>query len=80
MKTPSLKWLTLQAAAKYIGVSTVTLLNWEAAGSIRIANVIQAGASRGRRFIDREELDRYISGGYGVPPVKLAMNTQTKPS
>jgi hypothetical protein len=71
---PSAKWLTFQAAAKYVGVSVRTLQNWEKAESFRTANVIVPGSTRGRRLIDRESLDEFIEGFVGAPKAVLAVN------
>jgi hypothetical protein len=60
------RWLTYQAAPKYCGLSTRTLQNYENAGLIVVANVIQPGSRRGRKLIDRESLDRLITGSIGV--------------
>ena len=60
------RWLTYQAAPKYCGISTRTLQNYENAGLIVVANVIQPGAKRGRKLIDRESLDRLIMESIGV--------------
>lgn len=59
------KWLTYQSAPKYCGLSTRTLQNYEAAGLIRVANIIQPGAKRGRKLIDRESLDELIEASFG---------------
>jgi len=68
------RWLTLQAAAPYSGVSGQTLRNWEKAGHIRFANVTPMGG-RGRVLIDRLELDKFIEGFIGAPSSELAMNS-----
>jgi hypothetical protein len=60
------RWLTYQAAPKYCGISTRTLQNYENAGLIVVANVIQPGSKRGRKLIDRESLDRLIMESVGV--------------
>lgn len=67
------RWLTLQAAAPYSGVSGQTLRNWEKAGHIKFANVKPMGG-RGRVLIDRCELDAFIEGFIGAPCSVLAMN------
>lgn len=60
------RWLTFQAAPKYCGISIRTLQNYENAGLIAVANVIQPGAKRGRKLIDRESLDRLIEDSVGI--------------
>jgi hypothetical protein len=59
------RWLTYQTAPKYCGLSARTLLNYELAGLIKVANVIQPGSTRGRKLIDRESLDRLIEESVG---------------
>lgn len=59
------RWLTYQTAPKYCGLSARTLLNYEIAGLIKVANVIQPGSTRGRKLIDRESLDRLIEESFG---------------
>lgn len=59
------RWLTFQQGAIYSGLSTGTLRNYELAGHIAVANVIQGGSSRGRKLIDRESLDAFIEGSIG---------------
>ena len=73
-RAPSAKWLTFQAASKYVGVSVRTLQNWEGAESFRTANVVLPGSTRGRRLIDRESLDEFIEGFVGAPKAVLAVN------
>ena len=59
------RWLTYQTAPKYCGLSARTLLNYELAGLIKVANVIQPGSTRGRKLIDRESLDNLIEQSFG---------------
>jgi hypothetical protein len=59
------RWLTYQTAPKYCGLSARTLLNYELAGLIKVANVIQPGSTRGRKLIDRESLDKLIEDSFG---------------
>lgn len=59
------KWLTYQTAPEYCGLSARTLQNYEAAGLIRVSNIIQPGSKRGRKLIDRESLDELIEGSVG---------------
>ena len=54
------KCLTFQTAAPYAGVSLRTLQNWEKAGLLTVYNILQPGATRGRKLIDREKLDQLI--------------------
>ncbi len=58
--------MTFQIAARYCGLSEGTLHNYETAGLLRVANVIQPGASRGRKLIDREHLDELIESYIGT--------------
>lgn len=58
-------WLTYQTAPKYCGLSARTLLNYENAGLIRVANIIQPGSRRGRKLIDRESLDNLLEASIG---------------
>lgn len=67
------RWLTFKAAAKYTGVSTRTLENWEKAGCFRVARVTAPGCSKGTRLIDREELDAHILQFIGAPPRELTI-------
>lgn len=59
------RWLTYQAAPEYCGLSARTLRNYEAAGILRVANVIIPGSKRGRRLIDRKSLDDLIEASFG---------------
>ena len=59
------RWLTYQTAPKYCGLSPRTLLNYEIAGLIKVANVIQPGSTRGRKLICRESLDKLIEESFG---------------
>lgn len=72
--TPSARWLTFQAGAKYVGVSERTLENWEKLGCFKVARVIAPGKTKGRALIDRESLDDYITQFIGNPPAEIAMN------
>ncbi len=60
------RWFTLQSAARYCGLSIRTLQNYEAAGLLKTRNIIQPGATRGRKLIDRIELDELIESGSNV--------------
>lgn len=60
------RWLTFQSAPKYCGLSSRTLRNYEIAGLIKVANVIQPGSKRGRKLIDRESLDLLIERSFGA--------------
>ncbi len=71
------RWLTLQSAAKYVGVSERTLENWEKQGCFKMARVIAPGKTRGRTLIDRESLDDYITQFVGNPPQNIAMNIKS---
>jgi hypothetical protein len=59
------RWLTYQTAPKYCGLSGRTLLNYELAGLIKVANIIQPGSKRGRKLICRESLDAMIESTVG---------------
>ncbi len=63
---PPPRWLTYQTGSEYCGISIRTLQNYENAGLIVVANVIQPGAKRGRKLIDRESLDRFIMESVGT--------------
>lgn len=67
------RWLTYQSASIYSGVSVRTLQNWEKAGHFQTANVCPMGG-RGRRLIDREQLDGFIESFVGAPKSRIAMN------
>ncbi len=69
------RWLTLQSAAPYTGVSQQTLRNWDKAGHIRMVNVTPMGG-RGRVLIDRLELDAFIESYIGSPKSEIVMNTK----
>jgi hypothetical protein len=53
-------------AAYYSGLCEGTLHNYESAGLLRVANIIQPGATRGRKVIDREHLDKFIESYIGT--------------
>jgi len=60
------RWLTFQAASTYCGLSERTLQNYEARGLIRVSNILQPGATRGRKLICRESLDALIESHVGT--------------
>jgi Helix-turn-helix domain len=68
------RWLTINGAAIYTGVSQQTLRNWSKAKSLTLHNVTPSG-TRGRVLIDRLELDAMIERYAGAPASELAMNT-----
>ena len=71
------RWLTLEGAARYCGVSSRTIENYIKDGLIVSANVIRPGASRGRRLVDRCSLDSFIEQFIGMK-CEIAMNRQKK--
>lgn len=71
------RWLTLQNAASYTGVSQQTLRNWAKAGHIRLVNVTPMGG-RGRVLIDRLQLDEFILTYVGAPASEIVMNSTGK--
>jgi hypothetical protein len=74
------RWLTYQTAPKYCGLSARTLLNYELAGLIKVANVIQPGSKRGRKLIDRESLDQLIEESFGKKTlVAICPKTEVAP-
>lgn len=72
------RWLTYDQAAIYSGLGTRVLENHVRAGFIRSSNACAPGNSRGRRLIDRLDLDRFIESGVGKAPTELAMNANRK--
>ena len=60
------RWMTFKMAAHYSGLSEGTLRNYESAELLRVANVIKPGATRGRKLIDREHLDKFIESHIGT--------------
>ena len=68
------RWLSLQSASVYAGISSQTLRNWAKAKHITLHNVSPMG-TRGRVLIDRIELDSFIQQFAGAPSSALAMNT-----
>jgi len=54
------RWLTLEGAAKYTGLSQRTIENYIKDGLIISANVMRPGASRGRRLVERPSIDAFI--------------------
>ena len=69
------RWLSLQSASVYSGVSSQTLRNWAKAKHINLHNVSPMG-NRGRVLIDRIELDSFIEQFAGAPASALAMNNK----
>ena len=72
------RWLTYDQAAIYSGLGTRVLENHVRAGFIRSSNACAPGATRGRRLLDRLDLDRFIEAGVGKAPTELAMNANRK--
>lgn len=60
------RWLTLEGAAKYTGLSQRTIENYIKYGLIISANVMRPGASRGRRLVERPSLDAFIEQFIGM--------------
>lgn len=54
------RWLTLEGAAIYSGLSQRTIQNYIKENLIVSANVIIPGRTRGRWLVDRESLDAFI--------------------
>jgi len=71
------RWLTLERAAKYTGLSQRTIANYIKDGLIISANVIRPGATRGRRLVDRYSLDSFIESQIGRA-CEIAMNRYRK--
>jgi excisionase family DNA binding protein len=69
------RWLTLEGAAKYTGLSQRTIENYIKDGLIISANVMRPGASRGRRLVERPSLDAFIEQFIGMK-CEIAMNSQ----
>ncbi len=59
------RWLTMQDAAIYSGLNIRTLRNYINDRLIVSSTVRAPGASRGRRLICRQSLDRFIEAGIG---------------
>jgi len=74
------RWLTIEGAAIYSGLSGRTIQNYVKDGLVRSSNVITPGATRGRRLIDRESLDKFIESGLQTPKTELKMNVGREPS
>lgn len=60
------RWLTFENAAIYCGLSKRTIENYGTSGLLKVANIILPGATRGRKLIDRHELDALIENAIGV--------------
>lgn len=72
------RWLSLEDASNYSGVSRRQIQIWDESGFIRAANITKPGATRGRRVYDRESIDAYIESFIGAPPSKIGMNKNLK--
>jgi hypothetical protein len=62
------RWLKVEAAVSYSGISRAVLYRILAEGKIRSSSLRSRGALRGIRLIDRASLDAYIesfAGKYG---------------
>jgi hypothetical protein len=59
------RWLKVEAAVSYSGISRTALYRILAAGNIRSSSIRCSGASRGIRLIDRASLDAYIESFAG---------------
>ena len=68
------RWLTLQDASTYCGLSVRLLQDHIRNGLVVASNVIAPGATRGRRLICRESLDAFIEEGIGKVS-ELKMNS-----
>ena len=72
--TMSPRWLSLEAASNYSGVSKRLVEIWRDKGFIKSANITMPGATRGRRVFDRLSIDSYIEAFVGAPVSKIGMN------
>jgi len=72
------RWLTLEGASTYSGLTIRTLQNYIAAGHVRSSNVVAPGNTRGRRLLDRASLDAFIEEGLTRPPSDIPMNRGRK--
>lgn len=68
------RWLTLESARKYSGLSEGTLRKLIKSGDIVSSNAIPPGSSKGMRLIDRPSLDAWIEKFIGGKN-ELAMNS-----
>ena len=68
------RWLTLEGAAIYSGLSQRTIETYIKENLVVSANVIMPGRSRGRRLVERESLDAFIEQFIGGEGTSLAMN------
>ncbi len=68
------RWLSLQDSAHYAGVSKRLIEIWDKAGHIIVSRVITPGNVKGRVFVDRVSLDRFIESYIGTPPHDAAIN------
>lgn len=71
------RWLNLETAVIYSGLSETTLRQMINGGHVVSSNVVLPGNSRGRRVIDRLSLDSFIETGIGGKS-ELAMNSTGK--
>jgi hypothetical protein len=71
------RWLTLEGAVKYTGLSKRTIENYINDGLVISSNVIRPGATRGRRLVDRPSLDAFIEQFIGMK-CEIAMNRLKK--
>jgi excisionase family DNA binding protein len=67
------RWISINEASKYLGVSVQTIRNWSKAGEIALHNVSLMGA-RGRVFLDKYKLDDLIERHVNASPSVLVMN------
>lgn len=67
------RWLTLEGAAKYTGLSQRTIENYIKDGLVISANVVRPGSTRGRRLVERPSLDAFIEQYIGRK-CEIAMN------
>jgi hypothetical protein len=72
------RWLSLDAAEQYTGVSRRQIQVWRAMGYIKSANIVLPGATRGRRVYDRESIDAFIESYISAPVSELVMNSKRK--
>lgn len=71
------RWISINEAAEYLGVSPLTIRNWAKTGKVTLHNVTLMG-TRGRVFIDRYKLDALIESYAGAEPSALVMNEKRK--
>lgn len=71
------KWVTLQQATKYCGLSVRTIEKASSDGLVETSHVRLLNTTRGRRLVNLESIDLWIESGIGFKADLPHLRSQT---